>query len=397
MESIPTVVWLATPIAMAVLALLAWQLARRLARNDRAFRPAGTRASRTEAASCYAAILAHLAPLPYEISVSRHLGFLEDHLAPLAKELRSKPPPFCNWGEVLEEVAQQLSGLRQVSGAIRPLLENRTLRVQPHFERRLTKLLAKTRDCAAREDELGCAEAVKEAHAILEQWRWLCEAWCELRLSAASCIRPADEVTRIMSTHWGWLRHGVENFLEDRQSGEQYAWYPWGVFSKPDQLKKLTEWVVAELTEFAWPYDLICEMSGTGAHLATLLSIETKRPLIAIDSKSFGFLPHEPWSGSGVLLVDSNVQTGFHLQRAIEEVEAAGATVAGVVCICLNDALPRVLKKHEIVNEILARGRLISLFQMSDLYRAWRESRWSVQSVRVTTPRPEHSDDPISG
>jgi orotate phosphoribosyltransferase len=116
-------------------------------------------------------------------------------------------------------------------------------------------------------------------------------------------------------------------------------------------------------------------MSSTGVPLATLLSSHYRKRLLITDAGAeFDFPPGlEPRTDEAVLLVDSNLSSGDHLDRCSRRIRKAGAVVMGVVLICEDD-LPGK-ERLPIVEEFRTGDRLIPLFTLSDIYRLFQEKK----------------------
>lgn len=318
-----------------------------------------------------------LQDLPSEIEIDKHITLLREHLSLLADTLRSEPMPFSSWGQVFQETATALGDLLPVERKVQPLLANKTLHIKPHFDAILTQRLDEVRFYAQKGDEEHLNISVLHLRETVREWTDLTRDWFELRTIASSGIDTVDKFDMIRA-HWGWLRHGIENIFVDPTAGQHLVWFPWDVLSRSDLLVKLTNWVAKETTEVEWCFDTVCAMTSTGLPMATLLSTQLEKGLLAIDDKEFLSIPRNTAQpGERILLVDSGIQTGRHLAEATKKAQDERAVIAGAVCICMNDLLPADKTRLPIIEDMLDRGSLIYLFEISDLYQIWKERRWS--------------------
>jgi len=93
-----------------------------------------------------------------------------------------------------------------------------------------------------------------------------------------------------------------------------------------------------------------------------------------VDSETFNFLPREAKPGERILLVDSIVQTGQHLEQVTEKIRQNGAEVVGTIVFCHNDMLlgDALKDKRPIVDSCIKQGKLVYLYKMSELYERRR-------------------------
>lgn len=293
-------------------------------------------------------------------------------LVSLADKLRSKPEPASRWSDLFRQTGDHLAGLMPMSARLGPLLENPTLRAKPDFDDQFVGSVNRVRACAQARDIRCCDETIVRLRDCVVHWHSFFDDWVRVRGNAAETIDLAEKVPQLSD---GWLSHGLRHDFQDRETGQALVWLPWGALEQPDVLAGLTNWIAMEIDHAAWAFTAVCTMSSTGAPLATMLSERLRTRLLVINDHDFKFLPGSgPRQGDKLVLVDSLVATGHHLDLATATIQDAGARVAGAVLICRNDLLPDGKLEGPIIEYMLRQKKIIWLFEMSDLYSVWKSS-----------------------
>jgi orotate phosphoribosyltransferase len=347
--------------------------------------------SRRKPSAGYEKILEEFKRLPEKIEIDKDYECMKETLSSLAKQIRRMSSPFDFWSKKLLESVDILGNLQDRRERIRPMFKNPTLWLREHAERDITNQLNEIKSYAEEHDKENCSNSILQLHSVLDKWHHLTEDWLNLRNIASAGINPKDQKMEeiIKGKEWGWLSHGLEYFFQDPNTHEVFAWYYWGILSNPELLGKLTGCIVEELLqrEVYLHFNAICAMSSTAAPLATMLTMlmnqkreqkSKKDPLVllAIDNKTFKFLPDEPKPETEILMVDSGIQTGYHLNEATKAAQASGSTIAGAICFSFNDLLLKGKERLSIINDMINRKRLFYLFKMSELYQLWKDKRY---------------------
>lgn len=294
----------------------------------------------------------------------------------LAETLAPMREPFRSWSTFFKLAAEELAGVVPMDQKL-PALLGQPLQAKVHFERDLYEQVKEVRARANDRDGDACGKAIEILTGSVVEWVHLTKDWYSLRQDAAAHICRWDSPDK----PWhGWLAHLAVRF-DAPETGRPMVWWQSGLLSQSDSLERLSAWIVREIDDRLkdrWKGDsvsAICSMSSTGVVPATLLSAHyRKKLLIADEGADFAFPPaFQPKPGDNVLLVDSNLSTGVHLERCARRLADAGAFIVGVVLICEDD-LPGKVRKP-IVETLRREERLIRLFSLSDMYNLWLEEK----------------------
>lgn len=283
------------------------------------------------------------------------------------------------WGPAFERMAMHLNKVLVLfESDARPLLASETLNINFHFNRRLRWIVQSLKERLASDDEAGSNTLVEVLEETTKRWAGLIADWVELRRIAASTIAPRSE-TR--GEEYRELRHVVGNVFQDPETGEQFVWNASGIFLRPDLVEKFVHWIKSEIEmqDEPWEFHAICSMSSTGMPIAILLyqeKWEQRKELLVADNETYNFLPRHPKPDERILLVDSGIQTGGHLDEVTARIKQMGAEVEGAVFFALNDLLPEDKKERRslTIASWIKERKLVYLYKFSDLYEVWKTS-----------------------
>ncbi len=140
-----------------------------------------------------------------------------------------------------------------------------------------------------------------------------------------------------------------------------------------------------------WSFDTICTMSTMALPMAYSYMFVKRNPryLVAFDNITGNFLPEDfliAERGRSVLLVDTLVQTGNHLELAWNKI-ASQHHVVGFIAAIENDLLPRGEEKCDFLKRKMQDGYAQSLWKASELVKNMEEARASVAAGPL-----EHSE-----
>ncbi len=286
--------------------------------------------------------------------------------------------PFHAWAENLKEAADALASVVPMRQKLDQLLRM-PLQAKPHFDVDFDKQVQEVRARANGGDEVACGEAIERLSRSVVEWVQLTRDWYSLRQDAAKHIVSWDSPDE----PWhGWLAHVAVKFkVPDTHA--PMVWWQSALLARADSLDRLSAWIIREIDDRREPggpwqgmeFSAVCSMSSTGVPLAaTLSSHYGKRLLVADGGADFHFPPAvEPKPDDVVLLVDSNLSTGHHLESCARRIIDAGASVMGAVYICEDDLSDK--PRAPFVEDLRRANGLIWLFKLSDIYGLWQEQK----------------------
>ena len=338
-------------------------------------------------ATAYTAIDETLSKVPRTIPEEEANPPQKACLDALAQALSPMQEPFRSWARCFKSAAETLGSVLPMQRKLNALL-GAALKAKDHFDIDFYEAAVSVRQRAQDRDEAGCARAIENMVESVVSWVHLTSDWYSLRQDAAGRMHH----TRVGESEWeGQLRHIAVKFAEPG-TGIPMVWWQSSLLSRSDSLDRLSTWIFREIDDRIrdkrWSttdFSAVCSMSSTGVPLATLLSSHYgKRLIVADEGAGYRFPPgFRPEPGDNILLVDSNISTGLHVQRCVEQITGAGAFVMGTVVICENDLSNE--NRLPIVETLRKDARLIRLFTLSDIYTRWKEERALTGSNKSST------------
>jgi len=189
-----------------------------------------------------------------------------------------------------------------------------------------------------------------------------------------SCFTEVSiqEAVRFHDLPWFELWHGVPKLVGTPINDRQLLWSAYGILSSPENLKTFTKLVDDAIKDAKWNYNIICTTSLCGLPVAALLSVENDVKLLSADNMTYRLLPREIDAGERVLMVDSRLGTGSHVNIIKASIEKRGGNFIGLVTIVIDDMVPERLP---LIENLLNENKIIFLHKTSEYYDRWRKTK----------------------
>lgn len=186
-----------------------------------------------------------------------------------------------------------------------------------------------------------------------------------------------DECEIPLKWDLGELLHGAPIPVGVPVNGKQLMWSFWEIASKPDMLSEIKGWVIRTIKEMKWEFDIIATLSYEISGIAALLSAELKKPIMAVDNRTYVMFPHDATNkrldNKRILLLDSIVQSGVTTKTVMNNITAKGGGVIGCIVIALNDKIG-AKEKITVLDSWCETRFLVYLHTFSQFYEVWRKS-----------------------
>jgi hypothetical protein len=291
----------------------------------------------------------------------------QKQLETLARWLSHKPHPYGYWSEMFDEIAEAL-GRIDSSEALKMMgAHGNTLRLRALLEGDLRVHITKVRDSGPDKEDASTTDAIRAFRDRVLHWDGFAMEWGKFRLAATNCFDTSGAVTR---EKYGELSHMMEVWYVDPDSGRRTNWNAMlALVSSPKLMNSIAGFIAESIVRLGWNFDSFCQMSAGGHGLAQLLALRMDKRLLAIDNRTHRFLPAkaDPEWGHHLVLVDTVIQSGKHLEDSISQAKKDGREVKGAVFLARNDGLEDPDQDRGIVDRMQAKGQLLYCFALSTL------------------------------